>query len=812
MKIIFRILLFLLIFITGFIALAVYHTFYKPLPDYTAQIKTQIMTQQVDVHWDPYGTPHIYAQNDADLFRAAGYVHAQDRLWQLTFFQILMEGRFAEFFGKELVEMDRHQRTIGLWRTAQKLEAAAPDTVIQKLQWYADGINTFIEQNRKNLPPEYSLLDIKPMEWTPAHSFGVARLLAWDQNMHWMNEMAYAYLYETVDQSVMRELLPYYDDSRPTSLDDLETRRIAEAAFEFYETQQKLWKLLSMEGSNRGSNAWAVSGSNTESGRPLLAGDPHMGISIPGFWYELHYSSPSYRISGATIPGAPFVVLGQNQNIAWSITNSMADDTDFYIEIVSSDNPDQYVADSINGEAVYRDFVWQEEIIKIKGEDDKLLRIPHTRNGPVISGLEAQQDLTGTNLVTMRWAGYEKSHDFVALEKLNRAKNLDQFREGLQYMGSPVMSYTYADRENNIALFTAGNLPIRDHNPVAFRKGWDPGYDWQGWIPFDELPHVINPDRGYLATANNKLHTDNYPHYIGTFWAPPSRMERIVQMLEANQEADLRYMQQMQVDVFSPHAEEVIEVILPEIRRSQEGDEFETALSYLENWDFNYSLSSTAASIFEHFFRTFSRNLLLQYMDETAYNRMIINQQNPVIVVTNMLNNSTSLLNIATEEGEEMRHELYRMSMMETLEALTEQYGPEPFEWRWEVLHTLTLRPPLLGEAARDPEAPAILKLIVNNLFNEGPFPVTGNALTINNTEYSWHNPHEMTLGPSIRRIIDFSTPHRAQSVLPTGQSGNPFSAHYGDQTELYLEGGYRYIYSDSTFFRESNYRTMRLF
>lgn len=811
MKYIFRILLFLFILVTGFIAIAIYQTFYKPLPNYSSTINVADLNSAVDIHWDPFGMPHIYAESEEDLFYAVGYVHAQDRLWQMTLSQILLEGRFAEFLGEDLIEFDRHQRTIGLWRTAKKIEQEAPEELIRKLEWYSKGVNEFIRQNKRSLPAEFTLLDIEPFEWTPAHSIGISRLIAWDQNFNWLNKMTFAYLRETVSPSTFRELIPHYDSSKPTSLNEQDTGRLVSHLTDMADTELALRGLLQDGGSSRGSNAWAVRGSNTESGYPILAGDPHMSISIPGNWYELKLSSPGLDITGATIPGAPFVVLGQNNNIAWSITNSMADDTDFYIEAVNPENSNYYVADSSNGEAVFRAFTWQDEVIRVKNGDDKLIRIPHTENGPVISELNEKQEVVGDDIVTMRWAGHEITHELLTMYEMNKARNYEQFRDSFRHYGSPVMTFVYADIDDNIALITAGNVPVRNHDPLQFQKGWDPDYSWQGFVPFDELPQVLNPEAGYVATANNKLHTDNYPHYIGTFWAPSSRIERITELLNQNLSVNSVYTKQMQNDVKSMHAEEILEIVLPHLRNVQETDEFEVVLSYLENWDYEYRSTSTAASIFDQFFMTLSRNILLQYMDQIAFDRLISMEQNPVIIVGNILKDSSSGFNIPTNEGAELRSQIYRESMNETIDWLIDNYGPEPFQWRWESLHTLTLRPPLLGEAARDPDAPGVLRSIVNNIFSKGPYPVAGNGLTVNNTEYSWHDPYELTVGASIRRIVDFSTPSRSQTILPTGQSGNPFSAHYGDQTNLWLDGNYRYVYHDSTFFRASNYQSMKL-
>lgn len=811
MKFIFRILLFLLILLAGFAAIGFYQTFYKTVPDNSGTIELSGITANTDVHWDPYGVPQIYSQSEQDLFHSIGYLHARDRLWQMTIFQLLAEGRFAEFFGEELIEFDRHQRTIGLWETAKRIEEEAPESLIQQLEWYSAGVNEFIDTHSNRLPTEMTLLDIKPMEWTPTHSIAMSRIIAWDQNIHWWSELTFAFLEGQIDSRKLEQLFPFYDDSYPTSIDAEETRQLTASALPMLDQELEIRQALSKEGTSAGSNAWAVHARKTESGSPILAGDPHMGLSIPGFWYEVSYSSPTLNIAGATIPGSPYVVLGQNEHLAWTITNSMADDTDFFVEQTNPENRNQYVADSANGEAVYRDIQWRDEIIKVKDGDDHYFRIPHTQNGPVINQIHPDEILTEGKLVTMRWAGHDISQELVALYEMNRAQNMEQFQEALTGFGSPVMNFIYADSDNNIGLFTAGNVPIRNHNPLLFRHGWDPDYDWQGWIPFDELPRTINPDRGYVANANNKLHTDDYPHYFATFWEPPARILRITDLLERSDDMNAQYMQDMQQDVMSELAREVIDIILPKLRSVEQNNEFEEVFPYLENWDYNYSLNSTAASIFDLFFMNLSENLLEDEIGEEAYYSLQRMEHLPVMIVLNMLQDDSQFNDFAPDEESVSLSEVLRISMIETIDQLTEEYGEEPFEWRWEVLHTLTLRPPLLGDAAAQPDAPTAFKTIVNNLLSKGPYPVEGNGMTLNKGQYSWHEPFEMNLGASIRRIVDFARPGRSYSVLPTGQSGNPLSANYGDQTDMWLEGRYRYIYSDSTFFQQSNYQTLQL-
>jgi len=810
MKLFAKLGLFFLIIFSGFIVLGIYWTFYRPLPDYSSTIIQDGLQQQVDVHWDPYGTPYIYAENDDDLYFTIGYIHAQERLWQMTLTQIATEARFAEFFGPELIELDKHQETLGFWNTATSIEQSMPDEVKKALESYSSGVNAFIESNENSLPIEFSLLEIDPIRWTPTHSIALTRLMAWDQNIHWRAELAYAYIGQKFGASTVQQLLPSYSDQYPTTLShQINGKHIPDNILLFNKQDKKVKTILGKKGAPFGSNAWAVNGNKTEEGVPILSGDPHMGLSIPGFWYELYYRTPNHQMAGATIPGSPFVVLGQNRDIAWSMTNMMADDTDFFIESVPDGIENGYVADSTANPVALSDFDVRYEVIKVKDGDDVLHAVYSTERGPVISNVHPDSSLLENQVVTMQWMGHQPGNEMFALFKMNRAGNLDEFREAVKDFKSPAMNFIYADKDDNIALFAGAGLPIRENNPVLFRRGWSPEDSWSGTIPFEALPHLENPDNGFVAHANNKMHTDSYPYYIATFWESPSRIMRIEQELEFSNELTAEDMQALQVDVFSEHAREITEIILPVLRGASENRFIARALPYLENWDYQFNHVSTAASIFDLFFMKLSENVLIPEIGDEGFDAFADQEHLPVMVMSRLINLGDFFIDAEDIGNEEAFDELIRESIIETIRELEETFGNEPYEWRWENVNKITLMPPLLGQAAEDPDASSIFKTIVNNLFNKGPYPAIGHAMSVNKAQYSWNNPFKVNLGPSIRRIVDFSEPSRTLSVLPTGQSGNPLSANYGDQTNLWLEGRYRFVYQDSTFFQQTSYQTM---
>ena len=806
-----KLLVFLLIFVTGFAALAIYWTFYKPLPDYSASIRINAISNPVDIHWDTFGIPHIYAENEQDLFFAVGYVHAQDRLWQMTLSQIAAEGRFSEFLGEDLIDFDIFQKTLGFMELGKEIESSAPDSINQVLQWYSDGVNFYTERNKRNLPIEFTLTDIDPIKWTPVHSYAISRMMAWELNVSWWSEITYGYLESRLTPNQLRELLPVYGDQLPTTMSERDSGKFSEALIPLLDLEFKNRSLMQRNGTSVGSNAWVVDSTRTNTGFPLLAGDPHLGLDMPGKWYEIHLSLDGKNLSGATLAGAPVVIIGQNDHHAWSLTNIMADDTDFFLEAINPKNPDQYVTDSTSVTIVYENFEFRDEVIKVKDGDDRLTRIRSTKHGPVISDVYPNQDLINNKVISMQWTGHEISNELLALFNLNWSNSFDSAQEAVNSFKVPGQNFMYADTAGNIAMLSAARLPIRDFNPIHFRKGWDPAYDWKDWIPEDDLPRVINPPSGWIANANNKLHTDSYPYYLATFWEPPSRIQRINDLILQNDRVDADYFKTMQNDTYSQHAKSITELILPVLRSAPESYDFSKVFPYLENWNYRYERTSTASSILDVFFLHLTRNTLEDELGEKAFENFIRLESMPVRVISRLLNDGSNFFNNSQIEATQTRDQIIQESMQQTVQWLTDNYGNDAFQWRWENLHMIRFRPPLFAQAADDSASPKALKLIVDNLLSKGPFSTEGHGMTINNGQYDWLSPYEQVLGPSIRRVVELDQMNRTFSVLPTGQSGNSLSDHFGDQTEMWIRGDYRFFYQDSTLFDEVSLQTLHL-
>lgn len=787
--------------------LAVYWTFNRTLPNYSATIELPELQAPVTIQWDTYGVPHIYADNKHDLYMSVGYVHAQDRLWQMTVSQMAAEGRFAEFLGEDLVPVDRLQRTIGFWRIAQKMEEQLPDSTRRMLQAYADGVNRYVELHQKELPVQFSLADMDPIRWTPTHSLALARLMAWELNIAWKTELTYNLLFQKLSANQLKALFSNprvtQNLTQPAPVDTGMTATIA-PLLNIYNQYEKIRQI---EGINTGSNAWAVAKSKTNTGQPLLAGDPHLPLSIPGRWYEVHLHLKDRNLSGATLPGAPSVVLGQNDVLAWSFTNMMLDDTDFFEERMHPSDSSRYLLDSLAGEPIYGELTIQREVIKVKNGDDRTLTRRVSRHGPVISDVYPQQrEIDKT--ISMQWTGLKPGQELQALQGMGWATGLQDFREAVKNFKNPAQNIIYADTAGNIALLPAAQVPIRSGNPIAVRPGWQSDLDWQGYVNYSELPAIINPERGWVANANNPVAGKDFPYYLSVYWQPDSRYERIRRYLSENDDLNSQAFQIMQNDTYSAYAQSVMSVVLPILINSEDTD-FTTAVNYFRNWDYSYDRSETAASIFDVFLLRLAENTLQDELGAETYQNFITYSALSARALLNMLENNSRFFDDTSTGEPETRTQIVRKSMEQALSFLTEEFGSEPAEWQWQNVHHLTLKPPFFGRAADDSSASASLKLIVNNVFSKGPYDAPGTSTSINNGEYLWTQPYHMVIGPSIRRIVDLQDPRRSLSIIPGGQSGNPLSDYYNDQTQSWLNGQYKFITQDSSLF--TNYKQMQL-
>lgn len=786
---IFKVVLISIAIILGAMIMVYYWTIAMLRPEYEGTVKSSRLDTKVEVLFDDFGVPYVSADNLTDAYYVIGYLHAKERLWQMTLSQLSIEGRFAEFLGEDALPYDRFLRTINFKELARKNEALLDDEQKALLNAYSNGVNDWVEQNRTRLPIEFALVEMEPLSWQPWHSLGVARLMAWQLNVMWWAEVAYAKMAEKLAPEVFRDIAPENWPNEPGSTP-------LSQVSDLVKTDQKWRRLLNFEGSSVGSNAWAISGSRTKSGKPMLAGDPHLGMGMPPVWYELQMHTPELSISGVTLPGIPTVVLGQNDSLAWSFTNVMADDADFFQEIIHPRDSMLYLKEIRGKDSVWAELQIHREYISTKDGKSVAFTRKQTQNGVLIQDIHPKKDVLKDNYLALSWTAFEASNELRALLKMNSAKNMEEVREAAKNFSAPSQNFVFATKKGDIGRFTAGRIPLRNKNLPIVLEGWNPDHRWNGYIPFEELPHQINPGKGWVASANTKIHDEAYPYYISRYWEPRSRQNRIESYLDTLNKVTISDFARIQNDVFSDHAYRLISAVLPILQEADGDEDVKLVLSYLRNWDYRYSTLSTAASITDVFFQFFTRNTLKDELGESVFESFVHLENIPVRTMHKLLELPEHPLfdDTGTEMVEQIDVIVLR-SLKEAIAHLKKEFGDEPYKWRWEELHSITFAPPIFKEAASSEEAPGALKLMVSNVLGRGPYPKSGHGMSVNNAQYDWNSDFSMILGPSVRRIVDLGNADFSLSVLPTGQSGNPLSSHFDDQIRMWLEGEYKPIY-----------------
>jgi penicillin amidase len=780
------------VLIVTILAVGIYlhHLITKSFPQTTGTISVRSIKADVKVYRDENGVPHIFAENEQDLMFAAGYVTAQDRLWQMDVTRRYGQGRLAEVFGKDVYAIDVMTRTIGFNRIARQIEGGLHPESRQTLQAYADGVNYYIETHRKELPIEFDMLGYEPEPWKVEHSLIITRLMGWELNISWWVDITMGELVEKLGEQKVSELYPVYPDNAPLIVPHtISSERLSHIGNDFLEVAKFARRFFGTEGTQIGSNSWAVTGSKSLSGKPILANDPHLIFQQPAKWYEMHLVGGRYDVAGVALPGTPGVVIGHNQSIAWGLTHSMADECDLYIEEIDSLDNTKYL---YNGEK--RDFKVITENVFVKDSGNIPVTVRLTHRGPIISNIhplkyigkeisEIRPDTSlGNTAMSIRWTGFEFSDENYAFYLINRAKNWEEFKQGMREFAVPGQNFIYADTAGNIGYWYAVKLPKRKgKNPCLPFPGWTDEYEWQGFVPFDELPHTYNPPEEFIATANNKPVGDSYPYYLSNLWEPPARITRIREMMEERERLSVEDFKQMQMDYLSTDARENVPFILhahPD--SSVYGNDTRTALVYLRNWDFVFKKEDIATTIYNAFMLNLMRNTFADEMGEELFQKYIFLSSMVNRAVTDLLkrDHSTWFDNVKTEQAE-TRDDIIRESLKDAMGQLKQQLGNETKNWRWGNLHTVTFQHPF-GRGG-----------VLDKVFNVGPFPVGGATTTVNNAEFSYIRPYRNTLGPSMRQIVDLADIDTSLIVITTGQSGQPFFKHYDDQVQLWLNGGY---------------------
>jgi penicillin amidase len=708
---------------------------------------------------DSRGVPYIEADNEPDAYFALGFAHAQDRLWQMDMQRRIAAGRMAELVGRRALSSDRFMRTLGLARLAERSFAALDEETRKALTAYAAGVNASMEQYKgaRLLPLEFLALTYRPESWKPQDSLLWGRVLALQLSGNWREELLRYRLASTLSQDLINDLWPDSPSDAPVTLGDASLRIMDRLLAELPE---ELMPRLA-------SNAWAVSGGRSISGRPLLANDPHLGFRAPVTWYLASIKTPDFHLRGATLPGMPFVLLGQNDHLAWGITSTHGDSEDLFIEKIDPADPSHYLAPEGS-----LPFALRRETIQIKGEKEIVLAIRETRHGPVISDAleaEAPKDevlaLAATPLEELDLTAQ-------ALRLMGRAGNMESFRAALADFQSPIQNITYADRDGHIGFFVAGRVPMRKGHasPDLPRPGWTGEADWNGYVPPAQMPAKFDPPRGWFVNANNKPVDASFPFHLANDWPDPYRAKRINDLLEAKPRHGADDMAAYQLDTLSLLALDLKPRLIELAARKRQNEDI---LRRLAAWDGSMSRDLPEPLILNAWIEELHR---LIFKDELGDLIDARGGPHPMVIKRVLDDRHVWCDDIATKEAVESCEDMALRSLDTAVRKLKIEHGPEPARWRWGsehaviFSHTLFERVPVLG---------ALLRRTIET---------DGDGFTVNRGIHeAW--PFRHVHGAGFRAVYDIADPAASRYMLALGQSGNPFSAHYDDLLENWRDG-----------------------
>lgn len=730
----------------------------------------------VTVRYDERGVPHIAAENQADLYRALGYVHAQDRLFQMELMRRLARGELAEILGAKLVDTDRLFRTLRIREHADAYAAGIDRNhpAWQAAQAYLDGINQY--QASRPLPVEFDLLGIQPRPFTLEDCLSVAGYNA--------------YSFATALRS--NPLLTYVRDQLgPDYLDAFDIAWHPDGVIDRPALAREDWRPLgalaqlslgAFEGNGlpqfEGSNAWVVSGARSASGKPLLAGDPHIRFAVPAVWYEAHLNAPGYELYGHFQALTPFAMLGHNRDFAWSLTMFQNDDLDLIAEKNNPDNPNQVW---YRGQWV--DLESREETIRVKDADPVTVTLRRSPHGPLVNDA-LDPSLRGQTPIAMWWAFLETENPIVeAFYALNRADTLDKARAAASQIHAPGLNVVYANAKGDIGWWAAAKLPRRPAgvNPAFILDASRGEAEKDGFYPFEDNPHEENPARGYIVSANYQPVSPagiDIPGYYNL----PDRGRYLNQRLGEATGWDLQNTQALQLATGTDYPQRVLQPLLADLRAAA-GDEAErTLVDQLAAWDGRHELDSVPASLFNQFLYELARAAMADELGE-AYFATLLNARPLDFALPRLAADSGSPWwdDRTTTSARETRSDTVKAAWQATLAHLRSHFGDDPHGWAWGSLHNLAQGHPL-G-----------LQKPLDKVFNLAPLAAPGGHETPNNLSHKiGPAPWSVVYGPSTRRLIDFADPAHSLGINPVGQSGVLFDAHYSDQAERYIEGGYQ--------------------
>jgi penicillin amidase len=734
----------------------------------------------VEVIRDRWGVPHIYADDEHDLFFAANFVACSERLFQLDFLLRLANGRLSELISQIGMPIDRFFRTVGLNRAGRTIAATYDDRSLAAFDAALRGANAWIERMPAR-PVEYEVLDFDPEPFPTgvdgaAYGSAFSALVSWGLSGNWDHELLRWTIAERLGPAAMRALFPEIE-GLPAPLTPGTDGRSDGGGARALELLRHAVSPPSMQGSNN----WVVSGTRSSTGKPLLANDPHLAAQSPSLWFEVHLNAPGIDVAGVSMPLVVGVQIGHSDRIAWGLTNVGGDTQDLYLERLNDDRTAAWFDGQWEPVSVHR------EEIHVRGHDEPvLLEVPETRHGPVLDsyliGLANPEPVPFDfpEVFSLQWTGLSTAASPTTMLEMARARTVEQFREALRDWTCPGQNVVYADVDGHIGYQCTGRYPIRRTGdgtvPVP---GWLPEYEWTGCVPYDELPWSVDPEEAFLATANQRIHDDRYPYLIGVDFLPPHRARRIGQLLTSTPVHSKESFARMHADVVSPLALELLPFLL-EVEAKD--DRERGALEVLAAWDGSLSADSAAAAIYQVWCMRIAEEILLPKMGRQLFDHYHARRESTIAFQYTVL---PTLLEFPTamwfgRDGREARDELLSGALVKALDELRERCGEDMAKWSWGAIHRVRFA----GALAMIPD--------LAELFTTGEAPWGGDDTTICQGLFEpGSGSYDVCVLPSWRQILDVSDWDASIGTHTVGQSGNPASPHFNDLFELWSAGRY---------------------
>lgn len=738
-------------------------------PNYKGELEINYLSDEVTIYFDEIGVPHINAKNQKDAYIALGYVHAQDRLWQMELIRRIAPGRLSEIFGKDLLETDVFFAGLGIEEASEKSIAkldTSSEAYLMSMA-YLEGVNQYVNEGK--MPLEFDLVGIKKEKYTLKDIYNVFGYMSFSFAVAHKTDPLLTEIKEKLGAPYFNELMSAFDKNLTINKTEIQPIKA-----EMSKAVSKIMDNLPVS-AFIGSNSWVIAPEKTRNGKVLFANDPHIGFAQPSVWYQNHIKTPDYEIYGYNIALMPFPLLGHNRDYAYGLTMLANDDLNFYIEKNNPDNANQYK--TVDG---FKDYEIRTKTIKFKDEKDTTFQVKVSKHGPIMNGLN--RNISDDRPIAMNWMyTYLENEMLNVAHGISHAKSLENFRASVAKIHAPGLNVMYGDAKDNIAWFAAAKLyQLRDS---VSSKTYLDGASGKGEIleilPFEENPQAINPSRNYVYSANHQPDSVRGKLYPG-YYQPEDRSKRIVELLEAKNDFTKEDVAKMIYDVKSSNVSQIANDLLAIVNDSDFSVSQKKAVSILKNWDGTYSKTAVGATIYNRFLYEF---LVNTFKDELGDGfELFINSQLQDQVLPNQISRENSVWwdNISSKNKTETRAEIVTTSFKNAFSFLENQLGANVEDWLWKRVISIE-HEHAIGKAGG----------VLRKFFNVGPFETIGGNEVINNQIFKLDSTgvYKITAGPSTRRVIDFSDIENSLSILPTGQSGRVFSPYYKDQAQKFVDG-----------------------